>query len=564
MPDEDKLDFTIFLKEFLDDSREGIQEINDALLVLEKDPSQRALLDEIFRAFHTLKSSSRMLEFTDISDYAHDCEDFIDRMRKGDLLISRESVSLLFEGADIVEGMVKVRAEGNRIDEDLERKIGEFKLRTQEVKQKSGAGEVREERHAAAVPAIEKIKTVRVDVNLLDALFNAVGELTITRNRVKNLLSGLMTKEMKEVFLNLDHTVAELQDKISAARMVAVDEVFRRFPRMVRDLSVERKKKIEFIIEGSETEIDKGVLDSIGEPVIHLLRNAVGHGIERTDVREKAGKKMAGTVRLAAKRAESNIIVEVEDDGAGIDTETVRTVAVRKGFLGAEEAGIMPEKDLQMLLFRPGFTTLEEVTSLSGRGVGLDVVKTVAERLGGAVEISAKKGKGTRVTLRLPLAPSVMQTLMIMVGGQAFIIPSDMVLETMEAKPADIRDMGDGKVLVLHNEVIPFIPLKKVLNLNSPAPYPSPAIPYPLTGGGRGEVETIFAVIIHRGGRFLALGVDAVLDQTENIIKTFDPIASGLKGVTGGAILADGSVALLLNMATLFEGVRAGKGPPSP
>jgi two-component system chemotaxis sensor kinase CheA len=538
MLDKDKIDLSMFLDDYLNDAKEGFQRINSALLALEKDRSQTEQLDEIFRVVHTLKSSSTMLEFSDIAELAHLCEDLLAHLRKNELSVTQEIIDLLFEVVDMFEAMVKERVEGKS------EPTGGWGLRIVELRKKlvaqktdteSACHTPKSEVKAAIMPTIGKIQTVRVHVDLLDSLFDLAGELIITKNRIDNLVSELANKELKAALVAMDRMIKELQENVSAARLVPVDEIFQKFPRMVRDLARDAHKEVELVVEGREIELDKAVLDAISEPLIHLLRNAVDHGIEPADERQKRNKKRCGTIKLVAKRAENHILIGVEDDGGGIDMAQMKEVAVRKGFVTPEEAESLSDKGVFDLLFAPGFSSAKEVTSVSGRGIGLNVVRTSVKGLGGTVEVTTEKGQGTRFTLRLPLATAIMQTLMVGVGEHIFAIPSDIVLETLEPKTEDIREIRDQQVLVLRNEVIPFLKLNRVLNM----PYQE------------GQKEMI-GVIIHRGDKLVGLGVDAVLGQVENIIKPFDPIAQQFKGFSGGTILGDGRVVLLLDIPSLL------------
>ena len=548
MAEKDTIDFLRFLGDYLTDAREGFQIANKALLALEKDFSRTELLDEIFRVFHTMKSSSIMLEFSDIADLAHLTEDLLDLMRKNTIQVSQKSIDIIFELADTLELMVKERAvKKGASGSDWSAKVSEFRNKIEELKGKTlpetaqisknaVEGSNKGEDRKASIPTIEKIQTVRVHIDLLDSLFNTVGEIIILRNRIENIASKMQGKELKSTLAEMNRLITELQDNVSVARMVPVTEIFDKFPRMVRDLAKERRKEIDFVLEGSEIELDKAIIDAISEPVLHLLRNAIDHGIESPEERQKQNKSIRGRVRLAAKRTENHILIEVEDDGRGIDTSHIKQVAVRKGFIKQEEADSLQDKNIMNLLFHPSFTTAEEVTGISGRGVGLYVVKTSAKELGGSVEMTTQIGKGTRFTLKLPLSTAIMQMLMVGVGEHVFGIPSDIVIETLDVKPSDVREMKENKVIVLRKEVITFVPLHEVLN-----------IPY------RQGSENLIAVIINRGNKFMAIGVTTVLDQIENIVKPFDPIARQFKGFSGGMVLGDGRVALLLDIPALLN-----------
>lgn len=554
MMDKDKIDFSGFLNEYLNDSKEGFQDINNALLALEKDHSRTERLDEIFRVVHTLKSSSTMLEFSNIAELAHICEDLLDRLRKNQLPLTQEIIDLLFEVIDELEMMVK-HPNGDWGPAPLDRslsngdKIAELKdkimgQQTEMAKGRKGEGANGQgDEHAdstaprfsnaSATPTIEKIRTVRVHVDLLDSLFNLVGELIITKNRIDNIVADKANKELKAALVAMDHIIRDMQENVTTARLVPVDEIFQKFPRMVRDLARTQQKKVELVIEGREIELDKAVLDAVSEPLIHLLINAVDHGIEAV---EKPQKKKTATITLTAKRAENHIIVEVEDNGGGIDIALMKKLALRKGFVNSEELESLQDKDVLNLLFQPGFSSTEEVTGVSGRGVGLDVVQTSVKGLGGTVEVTTQKGQGTRFTLKLPLSTAIMQTLMVAVGEHVFAIPSDIVLETLKVKPEDIKEIRNEQALILRKEVIPFVKLNDVLNIP-----------------GREEQKEMIAVIIYKGEKFIGLGVDTMLDQMENIVKPFDPIAQQFKGFSGGTIMGDGRVALLLDIPRLLK-----------
>lgn len=547
----DKIDYSLFLEDYLNDAIEGFQESNRALLALEKDMSQTDQLDSIFRTVHTLKSSSAMLEFGDIAELAHCSEELLDHMRKKKHPVSREFIDTCFEVIDLLEAMVKERSKkkgkadaGSRSQSlELINRITGMIARLDSADCAPGSGSEEAVRQAAqplpdapVIPKIDKIQTVRVKVELLDSLFNLVGELIINKNRIDNLLADTVNKEVKSTLAATDRLIASLQDNVSTARLVAVEEIFQKFPRLVRDLAREQRKEISFVLEGRDIEMDKSVLDTISEPIIHLLKNAVDHAIEQVETRLALKKPGAGTIRLAARRTEERILIEVEDDGAGIDVERMIKIALEKEMITSEEAVEMHEKDIMGLLFRPGFTSADKVTEVSGRGVGLDVVKTSVEKLNGTVDITSKKGEGTRFTLRLPLAQAIMQTLLVGAGSHIFAIPSDMVRETLEVKEGQLKEVGDRSVIILREDIIPYMSLEKALHLPIPE-----------------ERAGLIAVVLNWGEKLLALGVESVLDQMENIIKPFDPIARQFSNFSGGIIMGDGKVALLLDVPALFR-----------
>jgi two-component system, chemotaxis family, sensor kinase CheA len=534
MPDIDKLDLSIFLEDYLDNCREGFQAVNKALLALEKAPGQTEPLNEIFRHMHTLKSSSAMLEFSDVAELAHSSENLLDRLRKNELTVTHEAVDFLFKITDKLETMVKEHAGGCHGGADIKEiisKIEAMSSATPALKEKSSTGEPGK----ASLLTLEKIHTVKVDINLLDAMFNIVGELIVDKKRVDTLVAGSTSKDLKTVLAAMDRMINELQENVSTARLVPVGEIFQKFPRMIRDLAIEAGKEIELILEGSEIEMDKAVLDTIGQPLIHLLRNAVDHGIETADFRQQQGKKRAGTITLAARRMDNHVLISVADDGAGIEPQQLKAVFIRKGLIKADEAESMQDSDILEMLFQPGVSSSEKVTGVSGRGVGLDVVSHSVKELGGTVNITTEKGRGTTFTLRLPLTTAVMQTLMIGVGKHIFAIPTDIVQETLQIKPQDIRDLHNQQGLILRGEIVPFVRLHQILNIPD-----------------RENPEEMIAIIVNRGNGLIGVGVDTVMDQADNIIKPFDTLAQHFAGFSGGTIMGDGRVALLLDIPGLL------------
>ncbi|MCX6690493.1 MAG: chemotaxis protein CheA [Methanoregula sp.] len=535
MADDDKIDLSMFLPDYLNDSKEGFQKANSALLDLEKGTGGPDQLNVIFRVVHTLKSSSTMLKFSDIADFAHASEELLDRMRKNEVLVSEESLTLLFEIIDTLEEMVRYRATGAqptiKYQETLQ-KIETLGKTVQEKPQKpiiaiKGTGET-------ILPVIEKAKTVRVNVDVLDSLFNLVGELIITKNRIDTLLSGHADKELKSALTTMAQIINEVQEDVSAARLVPAEEVFQKFPRMVHDLARNAQKEIDFIVKGSEIELDKSLLDAIGEPLIHLLRNAVDHGIESQKIREKEKKAKKGTITLEAQRTEDFITISVEDDGGGIDYEYLKQVFLKKGLIPPEKAGTMTADDIMGCLFKPGFTSAQSVTGVSGRGVGLNIVETSVKQLGGTIEIASKIKKGTRFTLKFPLSTTIMQTLLVGLGDRIFAIPAGIVVETFRISTDEIKELPEGRVLIRGEHIYPYESLGALLNLPEPE-----------------DRQEIIIVIIAKGENYIALGVDELVDQTETIIKPFDPIAQKFKGFSGGTILGDGRVVLLLDISSI-------------
>ncbi len=387
--------------------------------------------------------------------------------------------------------------------------------------------------------------TIRVDHEKLDHLMNLIGELLINRNRYSMLARTLesgVNVDIAEVAQNLSETTYamarisdDLQDTIMKVRMVPVSSVFSRFPRLVRDLSRKSGKDVDLVLEGEETELDKSVVEVIGDPLVHLIRNSVDHGVEEEAVRLAAGKPAKGRVVLRAYHKGNVVAIEIEDDGKGIDPEKMREVAVRKGILSADEARALDDREARELIFAPGFSSAEVITDISGRGVGMDVVRTNIKNLKGSVSISSEVGKGTRFTLSLPLTLAIIDALMIKVAGAMFAIPLDAVSETTKIEAHRLTDVKGRKAVTLRGEVLGIVNLSDLLALP-----PSP------------PVDMLSVVVIHDNERRLGIVVDTLLERQEIVIKPLGAYLGDLKGLSGATIMGDGSVILILDPHEIY------------
>ncbi len=406
---------------------------------------------------------------------------------------------------------------------------------------------VHEEKVAKIVekPEIEKMKeeekrekkkissqTVRVDIEKLDTLMDLMGELVIARSRIVEVLKKYNIKEVDEGLTQLSRITLDLQNVVMKIRMVPIAFVFNRFPRMVRDLSKQLNKEINFVMKGEETELDRTFVEEIGEPILHLLRNAIDHGIESKEERIAKGKPPVGTVVLSARHEGNNVVIEVEDDGRGIDKEKVLRKAFEKGLVSEARAATLSDQEILNFLFVPGFSTREDVSEVSGRGVGLDVVKNVVESLNGSVSIESEKNRGTKVTIRLPLTLAIIQALLVKVSGFVYAIPIANVDTTLRVTKGEIQRVQDRKVIVIRGEVIPIRELWEILQV------PHEATP-----------ETMEVVIVRVGNRKFGIVVDELLGQDDIVIKSLGKVFSDVREFSGAAILGDGSIALIVNVS---------------
>jgi two-component system chemotaxis sensor kinase CheA len=386
----------------------------------------------------------------------------------------------------------------------------------------------------SAAGAAGRARNIRVDLRRLDALVNGVGELVIVRDRMRRL-SSIAQPELADSIDQAARLIGELQDEIMRARMAPVWQVFDRFPRLVRDAARTLGKKVDFVIEGKDIELDRSMLDEIGDPLVHLLRNSLDHGIESPAERRAAGKPETGTLRLSAVRERSRIVIRVEDDGRGIHREKVLAKAMSAGLVSIDEARALSNDDVARLITRPGFSTAETVTDVSGRGVGLDVVATRVRALGGMLEIASEPGHGTSMTLQLPQTLAIVRALLVQQSGETYALPLTHVGETVQLLPEEIGAVKGRPVAYLRDEVIPLHSLRTLLRAN---------------GTRQGEKRA--AVILEVGEQRVGLEVDALLGQQEIVVKAFDATADTLHLFSGATILADGRPALILDAGSLL------------
>lgn len=379
-------------------------------------------------------------------------------------------------------------------------------------------------------------QTVRVDIDRLDSLMNLVGELVMHKGRLEQIGASNKINELNETIEQIDRISTDLQSVVMKVRMVPIEQVFNRFPRMVRDLAKELKKEVEFILEGKETELDRTVIDEIGDPLVHLLRNAIDHGLESPQIREQNNKPQQGTLILQARHEGNNVYIEVEDDGAGVNIARIQEKAVEKGIISSKEAEQMTQEEAIELLFSSGFSTAQNVTDVSGRGVGLDVVKSKIESLSGEIFVDSTPGKGTKFRIKLPLTLAIIQALMISVRDEIYAVPLSSVDETTLINKNDIKMVQNQEVIMLRGTVLPLFRLESLLDIP----------------GGVSEEQDMYVVVVRKAEKQIGLVVDTLIGQQEIVIKSLGKILSGIPGLAGAIVAGDGNVRLILDIATLF------------
>ncbi len=565
-----------------------------ALKALREDGTNRDFIDALYRSLVSIQNSAGFMELEEIKVYAQRTAGIVDQGRTSGLDFSL-MVDLLDQECAILKDMTEaaIKAKEAANGAVAEAKVAEPtaaekpaektpepepapakpepekaapKAARDAVPPAAAAPAAQAAKPAPAAPAVKPAapaakpaaaggdaahaakssSTIRVDHEKLDRLMELIGELIINRNRysmIARQLEGSSGQDVSHIAQDISETTYamarisdDLQDTIMKVRMVPVASVFSRFPRLVRDLSRKSGKEVELIMEGEETELDKSVVEVIGDPLVHLIRNSVDHGIEEESVRRAAGKDPKGKVWLRAYHKGNSVAIEIEDDGKGIDPEKMREVAIRKGIISPEEAKALDDREARELIFAPGFSSAEVITDISGRGVGMDVVRTNIKSLKGTVSIASEVGKGTKFTLSLPLTLAIIDALMITVDNAMFAIPLDAVSETTKIEAHRLTDVKGRKAVTLRGEVLGIISLSELLGLPC----------------HMDQQEVLSVVVIHDNDRRLGIVVDRLLERQEIVIKPLSAYLGDLKGISGATIMGDGSVILILDPHEIY------------
>ncbi|HEU0090788.1 MAG TPA: chemotaxis protein CheA [Vicinamibacteria bacterium] len=548
---------------YLEDARQHLEALDHCLLTLEREGPDEETVTAVLGPLHTLKGNSGMIGLSGIKDYVHRLEDVFAHVRDGTLVLQPEAFDRLFAGATALRDSIEHASREGTEGRDL---VPERMELERMVAGGSGAGPaarpagllVPPREPASAVPGgaserradtryTARSSVVRVEFAQLDHLLNLVGELIIHRTKLQEMARTLAQETDQRGaardLLAAVHQVAgvsqQLQETVMDVRMLPIRHVFERFPRLVRDLARETGKEIELILEGESTRIDKAIIDEIGEPLVHLVRNSVDHGIEPPAERVANGKTPTGTILLSATQESNHVVITIMDDGAGIDAATVRTKAVERGLLKADEG--LSDRDVVQLIFSQGFSTRESITEVSGRGVGLDVVLKSIERLNGLVEVETVPGVGTKFIIQLPLTLAIIAALLVEVSGRTYAIPLGSVVESLKLRPEEIHTISGRETLRIRDRIVPLVRLARLFGLPEE----------------EGPEVREYAVVIGRGDKRVGVIVNRLRGQQEVVIKALDPAVSGeAVGMAGATIMGDGRVVLILDVASLFDGKR--------
>ncbi len=564
--------------DFLIEADELIASLDNNLVTLESSPEDLDLLNEIFRAVHTIKGTSSFLGFEQVTTLSHKMEDILNKLRKAEIKVCPEIMDVSLEALDLLKLLLdNVR---NGIDEQinldgilarLQAKLDDAPDATafgSEPASEMSAAEVEaimveatsdpviaktpstdkpgKTKAAAAPPRNAADQTIRVDVDRLDALLNMTGELVLSRNSLMQSVGKLGAEgetDLESEGINraakaVNFITTELQMAVMKMRMQPVGKVFSRFPRQVRDLARESGKKINLVISGESTELDKSVIEEIGDPLMHIIRNSCDHGLESSEERREKGKPEQGTVRLLADQEGSHIIVKVEDNGRGFDIDAIRDKAVERGLIARDDVDRMPDREIFNFIFEAGFSTAKKITDVSGRGVGMDVVRTNIQKLNGIVELDSKKDIGSTITIKLPLTLAIVQGLLVQCDEDVFVLPLSSVHETVKADGTDVYYVNQRPVFRLRDEIIPLINLTAMINADTDAFVMS---------------ERPYIVVVGLAERKLGLMIDRFLGQEEVVIKSLGEYLGATEGVAGATILGDGRIRLIVDLVGLFR-----------
>jgi two-component system, chemotaxis family, sensor kinase CheA len=532
----------MLLQSFQMETEECLAQMEQSLLALETHPDDRELIASLFRAAHTIKGNASLLEFTSLARFLHSLEDLLDLCRSHAELLTPRVINTLLQSVDALRQLTKraaageegVLSEHEQLSAQLAEMTGEFKMTEAPATVESPASLFPATADGAAA-AKATVQNLRVDVGKLDRMLNLTVEFAIGQGRLRRMLEekNLGTasgSELLETQHGLEALFLDLQELVMKIRMVPVGPIFHRFARSVRDTARKSGKLARMLIVGEGVEVDTTILEQIHDPLMHMIRNSVDHGLESPEVRRAAGKDPSGKIVLKAFHDSGSIVIEISDDGAGLDHESILQHARKRGII--PEGARLSETEIHNLIFQPGFSTADKVSELSGRGVGLDVVRRNVNALSGAIHVASQKGQGTTFTIRLPLTLAIIDGFAVRVGTETYVIPLGSVQECLEL-PREKHRAEEGGVINLRGEALPYVRLRDLFGC----------------GGKTAEREKII-VVEYQGGR-AGLAADELLGEQQAVIKPLGRLFQGIPGVSGSTILGNGRVALILDVPAL-------------
>lgn len=541
------MDMSQYMDLFVSEVREHLQGMNEAIVALEGSPGDRERIDYLFRMAHSVKGMSASMGYGEMAELSHKMEDLMDRVRKGAIDFAPGVADLLLEGGDLLSAMlsdVEAGGDGRRDIGDLATRLagyvpalpdwGDRPYESEPARPEAPAATGKPERTAAPQKP-ELTHNVRVKTELLDTLVNITGELLTHRNRMVGMARELGSPALTDAVGDLSRLVRELQNEVLKVRLMPFGSVADRLPRTVRDLARKGGKEVVFRVSGKEIELDRGILEELSDPLLHLLRNAVDHGLETPDNRVAAGKDPTGIIELEVRREKDRVLVTVSDDGRGMDPRRIAEAAVAKGLISPAEAATLSTQDALMLICIPGFSTAAAVTDVSGRGVGMDAVRASVQAMGGDLAIRSVAGSGSTFTLSLPLTISIIQVLLAVCGPLTVAIPVTKVVRTVDLRRDAVISRGRRKLFMLGDEEVPLMSLHRFLGIRL-HPIKDPSVP---------------AVVVELRGQPVGLVVERFLGQQDVFVKPLGRPLNRMRGVSGAAVLGDGKVIFILDPANL-------------
>ncbi|MCG9125198.1 chemotaxis protein CheA [Laribacter hongkongensis] len=566
------------LQDFLTESGELLSDVDNKLVELEKYPEDKGLLNDIFRGFHTIKGGAGFLNATPLVTLCHRTENLFDKLRNGELQLNSHVMDVILDATGVVRDMFGDLAQSRmpapapqHILDNLDAMLaGQDMVRTvpglpavpdpasvsQPVSPPPAASTVAVQAGPATTAAAQPPErernisgnqqetTLRVDAQRLDQVLNLSGEIGLTKNRLTTLRTEIMQgnlgadvlHSLDEAVSQLDLLVGDLQNAVMKTRMQPIGRLFQKYPRLARDLARQLGKDVDLVLSGEETELDKTMIEDLNDPLVHLVRNAVDHGIETPDERLAAGKPVQSAVKLSAQQVGDHIVIEVADDGRGMNAGMLRKKALEKGLIDLEQANSIDDKQALHLIFLPGFTTKSEISSVSGRGVGMDVVRTNIQKLNGRIDISSAPNEGTKISISLPLTLAILPVLVARVCDQSFAMPLAMVREIIPIAADAIQEVSGRPTIVVRDEVLPVRRLTELL-------------------GWKSDREPGFGILMQLAEKTFILAVDTFVGREDVVIKSLQNVS--LKGVAGATLSGDGAVVLVLDMDSLLNADKA-------
>ncbi|GGI78207.1 chemotaxis protein CheA [Legionella impletisoli] len=530
-----------YLELFVSEAHELLTTLNQGLIQLEKSSNDTHTLDEVFRASHTLKGNAAAMGYERVVNLAHAMENTLSLIREGQLTYTASVATELLNGVDLLQAMVEEIQSGQAPQLDEKPLIATL----QELKEdapKATSQVITNEQPAGAeeIKSTSSLKYVRINLERLESLMNLVGELHLSKIRLIKLSQSIEHEAFEKNVNELERIINQLQNETMQMRLLPLQYIFNYYPRLIRNDAQKENKIVELIFSGSDIGLDRMILDEINDPLLHILRNALSHGIESPEQRKEKGKSETGHIYVSAHREQNQVVIQVEDDGAGIDINVLKTKLLKQGLVTKESLTQLTEQELLLMIAQPGFSLTEEITERSGRGMGMSVVKRKIDAIGGSLLIQNKPDKGCIFTLRLPISMAIIHALLIRLESDTLVIPLYHILEAVKLDPKSIRNVGAQEFLPYRNEVIPLIRLGEILKFSSPQ--------------NRTESIKFMSIVVCQVNHHkLGLLVDEFLGEQEIVIKPLETSIENLDIFSGATLLADGRAALILDASTLVN-----------